>query len=58
MIELVVAFLILALVAGILGFSGIQLISIDIARTLFVIFLFLFAISLIWRLVSGRKPPL
>ncbi len=56
MIELVVAFLILAIIAGLLGFTGVEFISIDIARTLFFIFIILFLISLVWRLVSGRKP--
>jgi len=56
MIELVVVFLILAIIAGLLGFTGVELISIDIARTLFFIFIILFLISLVWRLVNGRKP--
>lgn len=58
MIDLVIAFLILAIVAGMLGFTGIELISVDIARLLFIIFLVLFAISLVWRLVGGRRPPM
>jgi uncharacterized membrane protein YtjA (UPF0391 family) len=56
MIELVVTFLILAIVAGLLGFTGVEIISIEIAQTLFYIFLILFIISLLFRLLSGRQP--
>lgn len=56
MIELVVVFLVLALIAGFLGFSGVQFVSLDIARTLFVIFLILFVISLVWRMFGGKGP--
>lgn len=55
MIELVVTFLILAIVAGFLGFSGIEVISINIAQTLFYLFIILFVISLIMRLVSNKR---
>jgi uncharacterized membrane protein YtjA (UPF0391 family) len=58
MIDLVIVFLILAIIAGFLGFSGVEIISIQIAKTLFFIFLVLFAISLIFRLVGGRRPPM
>ena len=58
MIELVVVFLILAIIAGMLGFTGIEIISIDIARMLFYIFLVLFVISLLFNLLRGRTPPL
>lgn len=58
MIELVIVFLILALVSGFLGFSGVELISIDIARILFFVFLVLLAISVVMRLLGNRRPPL
>ena len=50
-------FLIFALVAALLGFTGIALLSMEIARVLFVLFLFLFLISLIFGLVRRRRPP-
>ncbi len=50
-------FLILAIIAGILGFSGVEIISIQIAKILFYIFLALFIISFLYSLVSGRRPP-
>lgn len=53
MLYLILLFLILALAAGLLGFTGVEIISIQIARTLFVIFLILFLVSLIFNLVRG-----
>src|SRR2546423_858610 len=52
-----VVFLIIALVAAVLGFGGIAAASAGIAKGLFFIFLLLFVISLIfgWR---GRGVPL
>ena len=58
MLDWVVIFFILALVAGVLGFSGVEIISLDIAKILFVIFLILFAISLLARLFGVKKPPM
>ena len=51
-------FLIVALVAGVLGFGGVAAISVDIARILFFVFLIAFAISLVVHLFRGRSPPL
>mgnify|MGYP003349661323 CR=1 FL=1 len=45
---------IVALVAGVLGFGGIAIISVEIARLLFFVFLVLFAVSLIAGLLRGR----
>ena len=56
MIQLVIAFLVLAIIAGLLGFTGVEIISIQLAKTLFVVFLILFALSLVWNLVNGRGP--
>lgn len=57
MIELVFVFLILAIVAGLLGFTGIEIISIEMARTLFFVFLILFVITLVYRLLIKSSPP-
>lgn len=51
-------FLIVALIAGVLGFGGVAAISVDIARILFFVFLVAFAISLVVHLFRGRSPPL
>lgn len=56
MLRAALAFFILALVAMLLGASGIAGISLDIGRTLLVVFLILAAISLVVGLVTGRSP--
>jgi uncharacterized membrane protein YtjA (UPF0391 family) len=48
-----ILFLILALVAGALGFGGVAAISTDIAWILFVVFLILFVVSLVF----GKRRP-
>jgi uncharacterized membrane protein YtjA (UPF0391 family) len=60
MLSWVFTFLIIALIAGALGFTGIAGTSIGIAQTLFYIFLVLFVISLLVHLVrgSGHKTDL
>jgi uncharacterized membrane protein YtjA (UPF0391 family) len=55
MLGWVVTFLIIALIAGILGFGGIAGASIEIAKTIFVIALVLFLISAIFGIVRGRR---
>jgi uncharacterized membrane protein YtjA (UPF0391 family) len=50
-------FLVVAIVAALLGFGGIAGSAMDISRILFFIFLVLFLISLLIGLVSGRRPP-
>ena len=47
-----VTFLIIALVAGVLGFGGIAGAAVGIAKILFFFFLILFVVSLIF----GRRP--
>jgi len=60
MLSFIILFLILALVAGGLGFSGVAIISVEIARMLFVIFLVLFLFSLVMHMLgySRPKPPI
>jgi uncharacterized membrane protein YtjA (UPF0391 family) len=47
-------FLVVALIAGVLGFTTIAGASIALAKLLFLIFLVLFVVSLIMHLVRGR----
>jgi uncharacterized membrane protein YtjA (UPF0391 family) len=47
-------FLVVALIAGVLGFTTIAGASIALAKVLFLIFLVLFVVSLIMHLVRGR----
>lgn len=51
-----VTFLVIALVAAVLGFGGIAGTSAGIAQVLFFIFIALFVISVIIRLAKGRPP--
>jgi uncharacterized membrane protein YtjA (UPF0391 family) len=55
MLGWVVTFLIIALIAGVLGFGGIAGASIEIAKVIFVIALVLFLVSAIFGLVRGRR---
>ena len=50
-------FLIVALIAGVLGFTSIAGASIAIAKILFLVFLVLFAVSLVMHLLRGRTVP-
>jgi uncharacterized membrane protein YtjA (UPF0391 family) len=58
MLRWAITFLILALVAGLLGFGGVAVISIEIARMLFGVFIFLFLIAVIIHLIQGKAPPM
>ena len=57
MLRFAVIFLIIALVAAVLGFGNVSLVAVDLARILFFIFIVLFLISLVAHVVSGRRPP-
>ena len=50
----VITFLIVALIAGILGFGGIAGASIEIAKAIFFIAIILFVISAVVGLIRGR----
>ncbi len=54
MLTWVLTFLIVAVVAGLLGFTGIFVAAVGIAKILFYIFLILFVITLIIHLARGR----
>jgi uncharacterized membrane protein YtjA (UPF0391 family) len=54
MLSWVVTFLIIALIAGILGFGGIAGASIEIAKVIFFIAVVLFLISAVFGLARGR----
>jgi uncharacterized membrane protein YtjA (UPF0391 family) len=55
MLRYALIFLVVAIVAGMLGFTGISLAASDIARVLFFIFIVLFAVSLIFGLMGRRS---
>ncbi|ODN71872.1 DUF1328 domain-containing protein [Methylobrevis pamukkalensis] len=50
-------FLIVALIAAVLGFGGVAGTAMGIAKLIFFVAIVLFAISLIYGLVTGRRPP-
>jgi uncharacterized membrane protein YtjA (UPF0391 family) len=50
-------FLVVALIAGLFGFTGIAVASAGIAQILFYIFVALFIISGLVYLLRGRAPP-
>ena len=53
MLSWTITFLIIALIAALLGFGGIAGTAVGIAKTLFFVFLVLFLISII----MGRRAP-
>ena len=57
MLGWVITFLVLALIAALLGFGGIASTFAGIAKILFVIFLALFVLALIVNVLRGRPPP-
>ncbi|MCH9809386.1 MAG: DUF1328 domain-containing protein [Alphaproteobacteria bacterium] len=57
MIAWAITFLVIALIAAVLGFGGIAAVSVEIAQLVFWVFIVLFVVSLVYHLVTGRKPP-
>jgi uncharacterized membrane protein YtjA (UPF0391 family) len=53
MLQLSILFLIIALVAGVLGLANTQYVASEIAWVLFVVFLVLFIVSFVF----GRRTP-
>jgi len=49
--------LVIALIAAALGFGGVAGTAVGLAKIVFYIFLVLFVISLVYSLVTGRRPP-
>ncbi len=49
-------FLIVALIAAVLGFGGIAAFAVDIAKIVFFVAIVLFVISAVIGLVRGRSP--
>lgn len=57
MLQWALTFLVLALIAGVLGFGGVASISVEMARILFIVFLVLFVVSALVHALRGRAPP-
>lgn len=57
MLGWVLTFLVVALIAGVLGFTGIAGASIEIAKVIFFIAVVLFLVSVIFGAFRGRGTP-
>lgn len=57
MLNWIITFFILAILAAFLGFGGMAASFASVAKLLTVVFVILFLGSLIYNLLSGRKPP-
>jgi uncharacterized membrane protein YtjA (UPF0391 family) len=53
MLGYAITFLVIALIAGVLGLGLVAGLALEIARILFVVFIILFVVSLL----TGRRPP-
>jgi uncharacterized membrane protein YtjA (UPF0391 family) len=58
MLNWALLFLIVAIIAGIFGFSSIVVISVEIAKILFLIFIVLFLFTMVLHLFRRKKPTL
>jgi uncharacterized membrane protein YtjA (UPF0391 family) len=56
MLQLAVLFLILAIVAGLLGYGGLMADFTGIGQILFIVFIVLFLISAVVSAMRGRPP--
>ena len=54
MLSWALVFLVVALIAGLLGFTSIAGAAVGVAKILFFVFLVLFVVSLVLHLVRGR----
>ncbi|MBU1377032.1 MAG: DUF1328 domain-containing protein [Alphaproteobacteria bacterium] len=54
MLGYALTFLVVALIAGVLGFTSVAGAAMGIAKILFFVFLVLFVVSLVMHLVRGR----
>jgi len=58
MLNLAVTLLIIALIAAVLGFGGIAMASVELAKIVFFVAIFLFLIATIYGALGGRRPVL
>lgn len=57
MLNWIITFFILAIIAAIFGFGGLAGTFANIAQFIAVVFVVLFIASLIYSAITGRKPP-
>ena len=58
MLNLAVTLLIIALIAAVLGFGGIAMASVELAKIVFFVAILLFLIATIHGVLGGRRPLL
>lgn len=57
MLQWIITFFILAVIAAVLGFGGLAGTFAGIAKFLAVLFVVLFVIGLVYNMVTGRRAP-
>ena len=57
MLHWAIMFLVVALVAAVLGFGGIAGVAVGLAKIVFFVAMVLFLISLVYGITTGRRPP-
>lgn len=57
MLNWAISFLVLALIAALLGFGGVAAVSVEIAQILFVVFIALFIVASLVHVLRGGSPP-
>lgn len=57
MLHWAIMFLVVALVAAVLGFGGIAGVAVGLAKIVFFVAIVLFLISLVYGITTGRRPP-
>ena len=58
MLRWALTFLVIALIAAVLGFGSLTNLAADIAKVLFLVFIVLFLISTVAHVVTGKRPPI
>jgi uncharacterized membrane protein YtjA (UPF0391 family) len=56
MLSLAVTLLIIALIAAVLGFGGIAVVSVQLAKIVFFVAIVLFLIAAVFGAIGGRRP--
>jgi len=57
MLQYAISFLVIALIAAVLGFGGVAAVSVGLARIVFGVFIVLFLITTVAHLMRGGKAP-
>ena len=57
MLSWALTFLVIALIAALLGFTGVAGTAVGIAKLLFWVFVVLFLVSIVASLIRGKSPP-